>query len=268
VSYVLESEVSLPPGLKWDYGMVFNSETMAVSAQVSEKYLVETSDIEENPLEVSLDLSELPIRFPVMGIRSQSTNRLIAYVSLSQVTMDVCAPTLPENGWQALVRSSYSNGKATGMALWVAIVLPEYRKLKLSDCLLKQSLRLTKQRGFHTLIGPVRPSRKAEFPDLSFEEYIEMKTSDGRIFDPWLRLHLQNGAEIVNICDSSTIVRASLGQWEKWTGLKFQQSGSHRIPGGIVPLQVDLSARLGVYKEPGIWVRYHLSGNSNVTSVS
>ena len=41
-----------------------------------------------------------------------------------------------------------------------------------------------------------------------------------------------------------------------WTGLALPGSGRYVIPGGLVPLSVDVGADRGVYREPNVWVAH------------
>ncbi|HKS99011.1 MAG TPA: N-acetyltransferase [Rugosimonospora sp.] len=110
--------------------------------------------------------------------------------------------------------------------------------------------------GAGALIAPVRPIRKAEFPLVPMQEYVEWRTRSGDVFDPWLRLHLRLGARQLGIAASSMTVTGTVANWERWTGLPLHRSGLHVIPGGLVPLLVDERTGAGWYHEPNVWVAH------------
>ena len=44
-------------------------------------------------------------------------------------------------------------------------------------------------------------------------------------FDPWLRVHVRAGARIVKPCPRAMTIRATIGEWESWTGMAFPDTG-------------------------------------------
>ena len=150
--------------------------------------------------------------------------------------------------------------------------------------------------GLKTLVVPLRPTKKADFPFVAMEEYLTWKTppdkSTGRQlpFDPWLRKHVRLGGKIVKITPESQVVRGSVEQWEEWTGVDFRRQvaevaqqeeeeeeeeererreqgersmGEERfveiaIKGGLVPVKVNVKDKTGVYKEPNVWAWHEL----------
>jgi hypothetical protein len=110
--------------------------------------------------------------------------------------------------------------------------------------------------GARALIGPVRPVRKPRYPLTPLDEYARWRTPDGEVFDPWLRLHLGLGARQLTIADPSMTVTGTVAQWQEWTGLALPATGRYVIPGGLSPLEVDIEADLGVYREANVWVAH------------
>ena len=50
------------------------------------------------------------------------------------------------------------------------------------------------------------------------------------------------------------LISGSVREWEKWTGLKFPQSGEYVVEGALVPVNVDVEEDIGVYVEPNVWM--------------
>jgi hypothetical protein len=110
--------------------------------------------------------------------------------------------------------------------------------------------------GAATLIAPVRPVLKAKYPLMPMDRYLTWRTEDGRVFDPWLRLHLGLGGTVLGIVYPSMTIIGSVTEWRQWVDLPLPGSGEYVIPGGLAPLVVDRDADTGVYREPNVWVEH------------
>lgn len=110
--------------------------------------------------------------------------------------------------------------------------------------------------GAGGMLVPVRPVHKARYPLIHLGRYVGWRTPAGDVFDPWLRLHMGLGAEVLDIAERSLTVHGSVAEWERWTGLALPDSGTYVIPGGLVPLEVDHDADRATYAEPNVWMLY------------
>jgi hypothetical protein len=108
--------------------------------------------------------------------------------------------------------------------------------------------------GADALIAPVRPVLKARYPVTPMGKYLAWRTDDGRVFDPWVRLHQRLGALQVGVSYASMTITGGVADWESWTELALPASGEYVIPGGLAPLVVDRQADSGVYREPNVWM--------------
>ena len=113
--------------------------------------------------------------------------------------------------------------------------------------------------GAHSMVVPVRPTLKTRYPLISMDEYLSWTRPDGQSFDPWLRLHVRLGAEVLGIAPESMLVTGTVAEWEGWLRTPLPGSGAYVIDGGLSPLQVDRAADVARYVEPNVWVRYPLS---------
>jgi hypothetical protein len=104
------------------------------------------------------------------------------------------------------------------------------------------------------LIIPLRPSEKSNYPLTSLDDYIKWKNEDGLPFDAWLRVHVRAGARIIKVCQESKTIRGRRADWERWTGMKFPQSGEYIIPGALSPIRLNLEEDEGLYVEPNVWI--------------
>jgi hypothetical protein len=70
--------------------------------------------------------------------------------------------------------------------------------------------------------------------------------------DPWLRTHARLGARILRPEPRSLQIRATVADWQAWTGMSFPGDGRYIFPAGLAPLEV--SGAMGEYFEPNVWM--------------
>ncbi len=136
----------------------------------------------------------------------------------------------------------------------VAIVDRRRQGEGLSALLVEGMRRVAAAAGLASLIAPVRPTRKQEYPLIPFERYIRWTRDDALPWDPWIRLHAGLGAELLDTCPASMRIEGTVADWERWTGLAFPADGDYVVPGALVP--VRFTGGTGVYLEPNIWMRH------------
>ncbi len=112
--------------------------------------------------------------------------------------------------------------------------------------------------GYQSLVVPVRPNRKHEYPGESMENYLHRIRPDGLPHDPWLRTHIRAGATIAGIAHTSMTVAAPLDDWRKWTGQPFDTDGPVIVPQALVPVHCDQTQAVATYTEPNVWVHHAL----------
>ena len=78
---------------------------------------------------------------------------------------------------------------------------------------------------------------------------------DGELFDPWLRNWERGGSKFVKAEPESTVIEATVEQWELWTGVAYPVSGEYWLPGGLSTLAIDRENNVGRYCEPHVWFR-------------
>lgn len=136
------------------------------------------------------------------------------------------------------------------------IVSEKHRNKGISKMLLQRLKDIAASKKFTSLIVPVRPTLKSAYPLIPITEYVTWKDEKGLAFDPWLKIHSALGASILKICPRSNVIKASIKQWEKWTGLSFPGSGKYIIKNALAPLTIDHTNNLGIYIEPSVWMHY------------
>jgi len=114
------------------------------------------------------------------------------------------------------------------------------------------------RRGFGSLIAPLRPTWKERYPLTPIERYAAWTREDGLPFDPWIRLHVRLGAELLAPVPRSLHITGTVAEWEEWVELPLPESGTYVFPRGLAPLEVDREADLCEYWEPNVWVRHRI----------
>jgi hypothetical protein len=250
--------IQLPEGYFWDPEFKLGDESEAIAAKVWPRYLAEQSDLADSDVKLEIPYSEFLKRFPAWGVRSSSDKRLIAYANAVFLKADLSQNYLPDGGWHEVIKAGARLEIPNCLSLVVANVDPEFQSLKISYKLIERAKDAALQYKIKTLIAPVRPSQKHNFPHISMSDYIQLRRSDGKLQDAWLRAHENSGGQMLNICYKSAQVKASIKRWTEWTGQPFIRSGSYKLEKGIAPLLVDVDANTGLYVEPNVWFKYNL----------
>lgn len=189
----------------------------------------------------------------------EGRNRVVAAGNSIPVVWDGTREGLPA-GWDAALEQGVRNlGQGSGanaLSALAALVGREHRGRDLGGTLIRAMKTVAAERGLNALIAPVRPSLKERYPLTPMERYVLWKREDGLSFDPWMRLHLRLGAEILCVAPRSMMITGTTSEWEDWTGMRFPESGSYVVPGALSPVLIDVEADSGIYEEPNVWMRH------------
>lgn len=186
------------------------------------------------------------------------TNRMAAMANSVPFHWNQPLEELPEGGWDWVFLKAiddHKNGAVPNLQSAIQIAIhPEYQNQGLSGRMVRAMGDIGRSKGFDTLVAPVRPNQKSNYPLISMDDYIRWQTGEGLPFDPWLRVHVRVGGRIIKPCHEAMTIRGSRAKWESWTGMKFPQSGEYIVPGGLNPMIMDVEMDTGVYIEPNVWM--------------
>ncbi len=167
---------------------------------------------------------------------------------------------LPDTGWDWAIEKGIKDFEANRahncLCALQIMIPPDSRGRGLSSHMVLAMMEIARQNRLDTLIAPVRPNRKAEFPETPMEEYVRRLDDDGLPFDPWMRVHARLGAQVIKVCEQSMTIPGTVGEWESWTGRRFKKSGRYVIPGALVPIEVICEDDSGRYIEPNVWMAH------------
>lgn len=168
---------------------------------------------------------------------------------------------LPDEGVDWGVKKAiagYKNEVSPNLLMGVQVVVDKRHSGKgLSTAATREMLKLAKENGFQTLIVPLRPSNKYEYPLIDMDDYIHWQNEKGWPFDNWLRVHIRMGGEIVRVCARSMYISGTVCEWREWTNQTFPGSGSYIVPGALNPIEIDMEKDIGTYVEPNIWIAHN-----------
>jgi GNAT superfamily N-acetyltransferase len=165
---------------------------------------------------------------------------------------------LPPEGWDWIVESAAGkHGEGANMLGALAISVPAVHRSKgYARIMINAMLDLARKKNLGGLIAPVRPSSKAQHPNVPIDDYITWTDERGRVYDPWLRSHVSAGGKIVRPCKRSMVVDEHVAFWETWGKKHFEESGDYLFDGALTPVHIDVEHQRGVYEEPNVWVAY------------
>lgn len=186
----------------------------------------------------------------------------IAYGNCIPLIWDGTDDGLPDNGWRWKLESAFevfdTGGTPNTLAALSITILPEAQGKGISRLMVQAMSDIGRQHGFSDLIAAVRPNHKSHYPLTDISRYIQWTNADGAPFDPWLRVHWRLGARLIKPCRHSMYVSGSVEDMERWTEMRFPDSGTYVVPGALTPVTIDREADTGTYIEPNVWMHHRL----------
>jgi GNAT superfamily N-acetyltransferase len=143
-----------------------------------------------------------------------------------------------------------------------AEIRPRFQGRGLARQVIDAMAEIARANGLTYLIAPVRPTFKDRYPITPIERYVTWTNEGGEAYDPWIRVHLRHGGQIVKPVAHSLRITGTVAEWELWTGLHFPDDGSYTFPGGLAPLEIDRKADAGTYWEPNVWIVHAVENSS------
>jgi hypothetical protein len=151
-----------------------------------------------------------------------------------------------------------AGGTPTTLSALAIEIPPAHQRRRLSEPMLGAMREIAARHGLTDLIAPLRPTWKERYPLTEIERYAAWTREDRLPFDPWIRLHVRLGGELLGPEARSLRITGTVAEWEEWTELPLPESGSYVFPHGLAPLDVDRERDRAEYWEPNVWVRHRI----------
>lgn len=197
--------------------------------------------------------------FPEFQVALMTGRRVVAVGNAIPITWDGSVADLPARIIDVMrrgIRGRRHGTPPTTLSALSAIVDPRHRGEGLSARVLRAMARTAARHGLRAFLAPVRPSGKGRYPLVPMERYARWRRPDGAPFDAWLRVHWRLGARILRVIPRGNTVAAGVAAWERWTGLRFPESGRYIVPGAFTPIRVDRARDRVRYDEANVWMRH------------
>lgn len=190
----------------------------------------------------------------------RDSNTMIGLISTLPFYWDKPLNQLSDDGWDWLIGKGIQDFENNILPNYLGglqiIISKPYQGKGYSKKFIAEGKRLMHQNNLKYFAIPIRPTFKHKFPTMKMVDYIEYKI-DNKIYDPWIRTHLQSNAHVIRICSNSMFVQGDIPFWEKLIGGgEISASGSYNVEGALNPIQIDLESNSGEYREENIWIYY------------
>lgn len=167
---------------------------------------------------------------------------------------------LPNEGWDWLVKkgvTDFENNIIPNSIGGLQIIVTKENQGKgFSKLLITGAKKIVEKLGYQNFIIPIRPTFKHNHPEMKMIDYISLKKDD-KIYDPWIRTHLNSGAKIISVCENSMNVTGDLKFWEKLLNQKINTSGMYKVKGALNQVCIEVEKNHGEYREDNIWISYN-----------
>jgi hypothetical protein len=161
-------------------------------------------------------------------------------------------------GIDGAIARGFDQPGADAVCALVIAVPRDIRGRGVSAAAVQAMREIARAHKFGSLIAPVRPSWKERYPLVPIERYVQWRRPDGRLFDPWMRVHERLGGVMLKPEQRSLRITGTVAEWEQWTGMSFPETGEYWLPGGLSTVAIDRDAGTGAYWEPNVWMKHTL----------
>jgi GNAT superfamily N-acetyltransferase len=168
---------------------------------------------------------------------------------------------LPDTGWDWLIEKGiddHEKGAAPNCLGGLQVgISKHYQGKGYSKIIIKEVINICKISGYKHFVIPLRPTYKSRYPLISMKKYIRWKKGN-KIFDPWIRTHINCGAKIIKLCKKSMTFTGSIKDWREWSGIDIIDNGKYIIEGALKPVFINVKKNKGVYYDENIWISYEI----------
>lgn len=169
-------------------------------------------------------------------------NEIIGFINTVPFHFNHDLSELPDRGWDWMFQKGITDFENKAEPNYLGglqvIVRSKFQGLGYSKVILKYVKDLVLKSDFINFIIPIRPTKKHKFPDIPMLEYLNLK-HENKVYDPWIRTHLNSGAEIIKICEKSMVMVGNIKFWENMLKKKISKSGRYILNGALSLVSID-----------------------------
>ncbi len=194
------------------------------------------------------------------GSTTSSRRFQLAAVDGDELVGEVHALSLPvegvelPQGWDEAFERGMEAGGGNVVSLLAISVQPTRRGQGVPQLLIAAIRRIAAEGGHASVIAPVRPTLKAQYPLIPIERYAAGGATTGRTSTRGCARTSGSAATIVAPAPHSMLIEAPVADWQEWTGMPFPEDGTYVVPGMLAPLVVRDG--VGTHVEPNVWVQH------------
>lgn len=187
----------------------------------------------------------------------EDADELVAEGHTLAIDWDGTTGGLPA-GFDGIFERGFTEGPKNTLCAMAAEIWPRHQGGGLATILLELMRDIARGLGCRDLIAAVRPNWKERYPLVPIGDYAAWTRDDGLPFDPWIRVHVRMGGEILLPEPRSLRITGTVAEWEEWTRMQFPVSGEYWFPEGLTTVSIDRETDVGLYYEPNVWLRHAL----------
>ena len=186
----------------------------------------------------------------VYGVDNE-TGVVAGYGTSFPVFIDSTTGRIPRTWDESLswsVRDAEAGTPPNAICILDMVVDPAFQREGIAKEIFQRLKAVAQQKRLDHILMHTRPLKKM---GASYAE-------DDLRHDPWIAYHLRKGARPLFVAEDSMVIEGSAAQWEKWTGIRIENSGKYEV-GGIVPMIFDAALGEGIYSEPNFAMLYEVN---------
>jgi GNAT superfamily N-acetyltransferase len=166
---------------------------------------------------------------------------------------------LPDRGWDWMLTKGMKDYQSEIAPNYLGglqvIVRKKFQGQGYSKVILRYAKKFVDESIFENLVIPIRPIYKHRFPTMPMTKYMNLK-DENIIYDPWIRTHINGGAEVIKVCEQSMIMKGDIKFWESMLNKRISKSGQYPLSGALSLIDIDVENDSGQYVEANIWIKY------------
>jgi hypothetical protein len=188
-----------------------------------------------------------------------ASDDILGFINTIPFSWEKNLDQLPDEGWDWMVRkgiSDYDKQIKPNCLGGLQVIIPkEHQGKGYSKRIISRLKEHVSTSSFQYFVIPIRPTFKNRHPEIKMADYLHLREND-KIYDPWIRTHLDSGAKIIKVCPRSMEIAGDLSFWKTVVQSTIEKSGFYQAEGALNPVEIIVEKNYGIYLEENIWIYY------------